>query len=479
MFRARFAPALAAVLCAFAGAAQARDPYADYRIPDHRWSTASGTYSVDWSHDRNDTPGEQFRRGVLHSSIVTSGTWASESDQWLRQVDLFAAGQGSRQYNDGERLSGAGVESDEARSSTVEGDLALNLLLRTYPWSAPLGFTMFGHAAWQPSIDWSANDFIQSQPPNEDRQHTNQRTSDGREIVVYGAGLGFGRVRDATPVYQAQRLEEDLLSRRALTRHLHGRTREKLAAWFALQPDVQNAHERPDKYFWGEVDRILREDGALRDGVLDAYSAYRLAERGITNQLPLRRVGYFVGPTIQGDDQWVSSASTRHTSEEQLTNGVIVSSTDQRIGGHFSDHQRAFARVGATAEYHRPFGERWQLDAQSAATYSAGNHLLNAGTVLQLEFMLADRWLALAAVGHDAAALEEPHTGRVLAWTAATRAEVHYVLEDRWSLSAAFVTQEDHDATGDDQRQAFQLGVSRWFSGLLSAPGVVPSLRRL
>ena len=42
--------------------------------------------------------------------------------------------------------------------------------------------------------------------------------------------------------------------------------RRQLAEAFYLQPEFSSAHERSDKYYWREVERILRTDGALDGG---------------------------------------------------------------------------------------------------------------------------------------------------------------------------------------------------------------------
>jgi len=479
VFRPRILPALLAALCVCPGAVRATsDPYADFRIPDHRWSAASGDYHFDWSHDKVDSPGEQFRRGAFNSTIVTSGMWASESDQWLRQVDAFARANGARSYLEDERQDSFGLSAQEQNSRVVRGDLGARLLLRAYPWAAPLGFTMFGQAGWTPSIDWQSSDATHQDPPNEIRQHSNTRDMQSSEVVRYGAGVGLGRVRDATPVYQAQRLEEELRRLGALSRRLRSRTREQLAEWFALQPNVIAAHERPDKYFWGEIERILQKDGALRRGSLDAFTSFRLAERGITQNLPLRLTGFFIGPVISGVDNWAHTRHDFHASAEQLLNGQLVNAVDFSSHSGGGTHSRDFARLGGTAEWHRPLGERWQLDFQSVGDYSAGLHILDVQSVAQAQYMIADRWLVTGSLFHEAQALEEPHTGRITGWLAGSRAQVHYFLEDRWSLNAAFVTGEVHDATQDRQQQSLEIGVSRWFTGLLSAPGILPPMQR-
>ena len=480
MFRPRILPALLVAMCVCPGPVRAaRDPYADFRIPDHRWSAASGDYHFSWSHDKEDQPGAQFRRGEFNSTLATSGTWASESDQWLRQVDAAVHASGARSYAEDERQDGVlGTSSRETAASNIDGDMAARLLLRAYPWSAPLGFTLFGQALWIPSIHWQSTDQSQLSPPNESREHANIRDRLSTEVVRYGAGFGLGRVRDATPVYQAQRLEEELARLGVLSRRLRPRTREQLAEWFALQPDVAAAHEWPDKYFWGEIDRILQKDGALRGRSLDAYASFRLAERGITQHLPLRLTGFFIGPTVSGVDRWSHDQADFHHSTEQLVNGQLVTATD--VATHFrsSRHLRAFAQVGGTAEWHKPLGERWQLDYQSVGDYSASDHILDVQSVAQAQFMLAERWLVTGALFHRALALEAPHTGRIHTWLAGSRADLHYFLEDRWALSAAFVTSESHSPVDDRQRQSLEIGVSKWFTGLLSAPGILAPMHR-
>ena len=69
-------------------------------------------------------------------------------------------------------------------------------------------------------------------------------------------GIGFGRIRDVSPVFRALRLRERVEAlNRGMT--LSEKQIEALSEKFALYPQYENVYDRYEKYFWKEISPIL------------------------------------------------------------------------------------------------------------------------------------------------------------------------------------------------------------------------------
>src|SRR5262249_49937216 len=151
------------------------------------------------------------------------------------------------------------------------------------------------------------------QPPFRNQSEFNSSRDEYDVLLSLDASASWGRVRDATPVYQVEVLEERLRETGTLHQPLSRHAREQLAALYTVEGDVAFAHQRPTKYFWRELERILREDGVLDPGGLDAYAVQRLLEPiTITGAIVARTAGYTVGPVFH------AVTTQFHSAEEQV-----------------------------------------------------------------------------------------------------------------------------------------------------------------
>src|SRR5206468_4021204 len=111
-----------------------------------------------------------------------------------------------------------------------------------------------------------------------------------------------------------------------LSGELSAAARERLASLYTLESSVAFAHERPTKYFWRELERLLREDGALGDGGLDAYSVQRLLEPLAFVGSAARPRGFSVGPQIVLSTQRFHSSQGLEVSQAFYQDDTLVAS---------------------------------------------------------------------------------------------------------------------------------------------------------
>ena len=119
---------------------------------------------------------------------------------------------------------------------------------------------------------------------NFSEQYDDNRTSDSTRAVVYAGskqqsysvtiGIGWGKMRNVTPVVSAIRFQERLKQLNLLKNDLSETAIEDLAQQFYREGYFSNVHVRPDKYFWQDVQNTLSRDGVSLDGLNQYADSY-------------------------------------------------------------------------------------------------------------------------------------------------------------------------------------------------------------
>jgi len=324
--------------------------------------------------------------------------------------------------------------------------------------------------------------------------------TEGRDRVtehdyVYDASLiataGLGRVRDATVVFDVHVLEERLQATGAFTRPLSQAAREKLASIFYMQPRYSAAHERPSRFFWRDVEEILRADGCLAGEGLGAFSLTRVQESYDPFRGPrfTRTRGWFAGPAIMASH----SHSIRRTESESQSRRYdpalppAVSSRDTSL--HVSQTSDRFD-IGGRLGYHQPLGWRWQVDVETAAfaPMRPGEEGFETTSSAQLVWLVADRWKADLGVDHIRAVFEPRDTDALEddGWEVNWRARLGFYIEDRTELYAVLTQNQmrerghgDFLGTPYHRATVLALGMRYRFLGALDAPGFLTPQRLL
>jgi len=482
MTRMRIATALA-VLCtagfAHPAAAQseAQSEFESFRIPRHSWFAWAVNLNGNGNTQSNSVPDHAAREGRVAGTLFTSASWNLDSDEFQRRLSVGAGTSGSRRHVERTDTDSISRRTSELSQNDALERLSLDGSIRLYPWSVPLGFDLFG---------FGNVDFSQSRAEVNDAQHagidfrSNHRVEDDQSATSVGATItiGLGRVRDATVVYRTHLLEQRLRDTGNLTRALSEETRRKLAALFYVGSGFSVPHDRPDKFFWREVERILREDGALDPGSLDAYAVFRLLEPAIEGQSFFRNVGFFIGPTASVyDQQSLRRSSLRSELVASLGDSVLnrfVSTGSDRRYFH-----NANASVGARAEYHRPLGMKWQIDANSGVQFVDRHHFLLVGSNGILSYQMADRWFADAMVVHNwnrtGAGQPEEHD----TWSLTYGGDLVYFLEDAWRVGLSWSAGQSHEPDRVTHVAEVTLGITYQIAGIFEAPGIVEPVRML
>src|SRR5262249_42499960 len=161
------------------------------------------------------------------------------------------------------------------------------------------------------------------------------------------------------------------------------------------------AHDRPTKYFWGELERLLREDGVLSAGGLDAYSVQRLLEPlSITGRTIARARGYSVGPLVELRSRQFHASSGVGGSSAFYQDDSLLDAIEEPLSRRKTNRREDFVLSGLFVNYHRPIGMHWQADGTSRALVTESGDRVELSTALQGIWLVTDRWLASAFFDH-------------------------------------------------------------------------------
>ena len=464
----------AASLCLVSNLALAADPYADYRIPAHGWFSWSASATGAGSHNRSQSPFSGLANqggfsGLAGTSLA--GGYDSDANQWA--FGLNSALSGSRSYSSAMRAGLDDLRRDRTAHEVASGFGALT----TYPWSAPVGLTINLSPSVSLDQSWTSADHVSRRDSL--LSLASSATTSGRYSVnvLMSGSVGLGKVRDVTPVYQAQILESRLLASGTLTRELSPHAREQLAGLYTIESRVAFAHSRPTKFFWRELERVLREDGSLGPDGLDAYSVQRLLEPLSIVGSALRRAGFSVGPQVLVTTSRFHTSDAFASSSAFFINDSLAASTQSSQPRRRRNARQDRILTGFTAEVHRPLGMRWQADGLTRALLTESGEDLAVATSLAATWLVSDRWVATTTFAHSAQAAGHRAERRVNPWQTSFAASLNYFLEDDWSLGASWQMDQQHQGSFYNRREAFSLGVTYQLAGLLNAAGLIQPMR--
>jgi hypothetical protein len=468
------------------------DPFAEFRIPGHAWRSGSAGSYFSASRSDQNTDGQFERDDSQRSSL--SGSLKAGWDSDALQYALGASAQGLLERNDRRTdIDEPHYQERDAREArTASESWLLEGSLRAYPWRPPVGLGVSGTVQGNYLQNRSVFGYRRSQdyfePLRQESDHTWTR-HDYQTTATASVSAGLGRVRDASVVYDVHLLEERLIETGALARPLSAAARAKLAALYYVAPFFAAAHERPDRFTWREIERVLREDGALGKNGLDAYSVLRARERVAPARRATRQRGWFIGP--------VGQFTTRHSisrEEETVADRQYVSDT-LWSEAHGTWNRRGVSAydglaLGGMAECHLPIGWRWQLDATARVTRPArsGESGLDVSNRASVSWFMADRWLASAALDQSRSYFRPRDAGGAPdtdEWQTQAQAGVAFYLEDRTSIALTVQQQQVQSAHDPYYGRVFSrdsyvnLSISYRFLGRLDAPGLIERVSHL
>ncbi len=494
---------LALCACALAAPALVRaDEFADFRIPDNRYLQWTGSVQLgaNWNvaavqtqHDRSGSS-----NGLLASSMIS----VRDAENRWSSFALYTNLQGTRYHS----LASYDLPFEVYRSRDQQRNTAEYLSgswsERWYPGASPrwLGLQLGGSLQDQQSWQFMHMRHEDPAPPSfEMREEISQSAWQYGSTAAARGSAGYGRVRNASGVYEARVLEQRLLASGALTRPLGADARSRLAALMYARYDVLLVHDRPATIVWKEIADILRADGALRDGALAPGDAFTLVEplavgRGSRDAAllpvsPLVRArgalaSLVVSARTQNDVRRTTGTDSYHT----LYADTLTYEVFYRSGSRTATAASVVA-TGVSAEYHRPIGLAFQLDGSTELLFDSQPHRrgVSSASSASVGWIVEDRWLATGTLRHQ----RELHWYKSSTpwrdeWAVDCRGTLSYFVTDHVSasLSATETQTRVFDVShgpfyGSPQRRrtgTLTLGLAYRFAGYANIAGLSPAL---
>lgn len=492
-----------AALCAvglFVPSLCAADPFNEFRIPAHSWQSGTALFSAFGSRYDASTASSTDERSKSQGARVSGDFRFDQGFDSERLAHGWGIGLAqdlnvTRSESAASNDFSAVRDRDKAWSRGPAEAVVLSGYVRSYREDSQIGLDVSANASaqWFDEIRVVDRMSINDQSISRyERRETNQQIR-----YLYDASLsstlGFGVVRDATVVQDVFVLERRLEEAGALSRPLSAAGRARLAEVLVAIFPMVRAHERPTRFAWREIERVLREDGALKDGNLDAYSqAYAMESYRVGPDLR-RTTGHFVGLRLQARHDHEISRYDQRTQYRTYDADTLYYSSDDS----FADHQQLETNrfdLGPSIEWHRPMGWRCQWDASTRVLVGTRSRekglLMESG--LTVAWLVADRWQARGAFQHSRE-YRVPETGQedhlIDHWMARTTLSLDYFLEDHLRLSARLSERQQRSTTLSPydlspRRQFvrlddFSLALTYRFLGRVSAPGLMETMRPL
>ena len=477
----------------------AASEFEDYRIPESSWRRYNVSIGGFGSRTSRNQTGEYDR--VLNGLARFGGGISLVRDSERLQWAASATGALDGEHHDGTSgqylesgptgLPPPGTvewESETLRTQRLNEFWRLGGSTRWYPGASRIGFYGSGALSGQEEQRWSGrgSESGTSGPGGVVRSASRQSSEQWtyREVAEVQAGIGLGKVRDATPVFLTILLEERLQRDGKLQRAATPPCRQRLAELFSLRFGFSTVHGLPEKFFWSEVERLLREDGALGPDGLDAYAAQHVDEDlAVARSAFVRQVGWFIGPSLSARHQHVfvrENFASSGSSDDGVSPPVFF---DIRSSARQSS---SFETIGAggNAEYYRPLGPRMQANLSITALAGvAGDEDLLVSGQARIQRLVGERWFAEAYAINSRSIVDEDAQPSM--WSVLTGGAISYFLEDYcraefsldriesvWDYATPFLART-HDV---DVHLQLTLNLGR---GRLDAPGLMPPVRPL
>ena len=446
-------------LLALPCAAFAGDDFSQFRIPANSYLDWTGGASASGSWGREESGPDKYASSQWQGHLSSGLTHWSEDDHRSALWDVALQTSGQRFHRStvdhGPYYLGVGTyesTDEDLQKGTLEY-ASVNTQQSWYPGNGPWALSGSLYGSLTDSQNWEWRRSLQRQLL--DPLEPTLRLSDYGNVVYRSTinaslGVGFGRVRNATGVFEARVLEERLRHLGALSRPLSPHARERLSALMYARDDVSQVSSRPASPVMDAVERILFEDGALRDSVLTAaelfrvtdpiFSRYGYATSIRADGLPLapfsRMTGWSVSAYVTNGHSRLSRRSWNASSLIAYAAGAPEPPVETRSSSS-SKNTSDGTRLSLRAEYHRPSGMRSQWDGVTTFDdqLGGGERAYALSNQLNWSFILADRWLASANASQARNSRHSrDHVTLEDSWIASVGGSVQYMILDHVGL---------------------------------------------
>lgn len=257
--------------------------FTDYKLPDTKlhkfWISSDFSFESNKSIYRFQSDGYDTYRYDSRLSLSPEYYMLEQTDDKSLSINCFVNAEYNNRY---QKTNGNGYYSN-----SFDKSLSYNLMVmfngnyRRYIDSNEMFYMI------EPSIQLTNNENYNNGVWQNDYYYSKNRT------LGFIFGVGFGKIRDVTPVVSAIRFQERLKLLNIISSDLNKNTIEKLAGRFSEYYDYNSIYNRGEKYFWKEIDDDLSKEGVSLNGLNQFGNSFI---REIPNELRFaRQEGMYAG----------------------------------------------------------------------------------------------------------------------------------------------------------------------------------------
>jgi OmpA-like transmembrane domain len=236
----------------------------------------------------------------------------------------------------------------------------------------------------------------------------------------FAIGMGIGKQRNVTPIVSTIRFQERLKQLNMLNGDLSDKTIEDLAQQFYKQTYYSSIHERPDKYFWQDIEKTLLQDGVtLKD--LNMYADNYLRE-SVNEVRFLRSEALMAGLNLRAQYQNRYSSNTvsgSNINEQLLTLGEVYFIYSHQLNLNSQLNIGMTINGGPNITKHPDERQQYLFAGNAGYDYELTDRLVaSLNNAFNVQFMNYDK--------------EEKFLSNILGFT------LRYFIEDNLSLNANY-----------------------------------------
>ena len=390
--------------------------FTKFRIPEtdlsNFWFNTNlylNTDKLDNSHIVQQVPWNYSRYNSTFNYSLTPNYYLlreSEDNYFLLNTSL--SGTYHKSYSE-DHSNNSQMTSQRSRDYIV--DLSLNFTDNNYISQSDIFYSL-GSNIWA-DIQDEQNELNLSLTSNDYYGYKQQNYS-------FAAGMGIGKQRNVTPIVSAIRFQERLKQLNILNSDLSDKTIEDLAQQFYKQTYYSLIHERPDKYFWQDIEKTLLQDGvALKD--LNMYADAYLRE-SVNEVRFLRSEALMAGLNLRAQYQNIYSTSSGNGSninEQFLTLGEVYFIYSHQMNLNSQLNIGMTISGGPNITKHPYERQQYLFDGNAGYNYELTDRLVaSLNNAFNLQFMNYDK--------------EEKFLSNLLGFT------LRYFIEDNLSFNANY-----------------------------------------
>jgi hypothetical protein len=257
--------------------------FTKYRIPETNLSTFYFNTQVNFNSSQKDNytsiPYNEFLNNTysyfFNSSLSPNYYLLKENDDRVLDFNIYANGSYINRYN----KSNYSIDTINSYEKERELNAYLNIDFnyKKYLHESDLFYSIGSKSSIEISDQRKEGTYV-----------NNLRLYEGTKNQDYNIlfGIGWGKIRNVSPVVSAIRFQERLKQLNIINSNLNEKTIEDLAEQLSKEMYYSTVYNRSGKYLWDDIEKSLSRNGISLSG-LNQYGSYYLKE--ISSEIRFQR----------------------------------------------------------------------------------------------------------------------------------------------------------------------------------------------